>query len=265
MTPRSSSPPPARSSAAPGAPASTTSPRPPTSAASAQQEWAALPHPARAAVLRKAGDLFGQHADELAEWNVREVGAIPRHGRLRPARGGRGVLRPPRACRARRSASCSRVRSRGCRWPSGVPVGVVGVISPVQRAADPQHPLGGAGARARQRRAAQAGPADRGDRRREHRRASSRRPGCRPACSSCCPAAPTSARRSSPTRTCASSPSPARRPPVARSASSPAGTSSAPTSSSAATPRCSCSTTPTSRRRSTSRRGGRSSTRARSA
>src|SRR6478735_941415 len=46
------------------------------SAAGAQQEWAALPHPARAAVLRKAGDLFGQHADELAEWNVREVGAI---------------------------------------------------------------------------------------------------------------------------------------------------------------------------------------------
>ena len=46
------------------------------SAASAQQEWAALPHPARAAVLRKAGDLFGQYADELAEWNVREVGAI---------------------------------------------------------------------------------------------------------------------------------------------------------------------------------------------
>ena len=27
-------------------------------------------------MLRKAGDLFGQHADELAEWNVREVGAI---------------------------------------------------------------------------------------------------------------------------------------------------------------------------------------------
>src|SRR3954454_22350434 len=47
-----------------------------SSAAQAQQEWAALPHPQRAAVLRKAGDLFGQHADELAEWNVREVGAI---------------------------------------------------------------------------------------------------------------------------------------------------------------------------------------------
>jgi benzaldehyde dehydrogenase (NAD) len=46
------------------------------SAAQAQREWAALPHPARAAVLRKAGDLFSQYGDELAEWNVREVGAI---------------------------------------------------------------------------------------------------------------------------------------------------------------------------------------------
>jgi benzaldehyde dehydrogenase (NAD) len=47
------------------------------SAAEAQREWAALPHTARAAVLRKAGDLFTAHTDELAVWNVREVGAVP--------------------------------------------------------------------------------------------------------------------------------------------------------------------------------------------
>ena len=47
------------------------------SAAEAQQEWAALPHPARAAILRRAGDLFTQHAEELSGWNVREVGAVP--------------------------------------------------------------------------------------------------------------------------------------------------------------------------------------------
>jgi benzaldehyde dehydrogenase (NAD) len=46
-------------------------------AASAQREWAALPHPARAAVLRKAGQLFAEHAEEITWWNVREVGAIP--------------------------------------------------------------------------------------------------------------------------------------------------------------------------------------------
>lgn len=32
-------------------------------AAEAQREWAALPHPQRAAVLRRAGDLFTEHAE----------------------------------------------------------------------------------------------------------------------------------------------------------------------------------------------------------
>ncbi|GAA1699373.1 benzaldehyde dehydrogenase [Kribbella yunnanensis] len=44
-------------------------------AADAQRAWAALPHPARAAVMRRAGDLWQQHADEIAGWNTREVGA----------------------------------------------------------------------------------------------------------------------------------------------------------------------------------------------
>src|SRR5680860_335194 len=43
----------------------------------AQKEWAALPHTARAAVLRKAGDLWAEHAEEISGWNVREVGAVP--------------------------------------------------------------------------------------------------------------------------------------------------------------------------------------------
>ncbi|MFE9927014.1 benzaldehyde dehydrogenase [Streptomyces sp. NPDC005774] len=42
----------------------------------AQAEWARTPHFVRAAVLRKAGDLFGAHADELREWLVREAGSI---------------------------------------------------------------------------------------------------------------------------------------------------------------------------------------------
>ena len=46
-------------------------------AARAQKAWAALPHPARAAVLRRAGQLWEQHADEIGGWNIREVGAIP--------------------------------------------------------------------------------------------------------------------------------------------------------------------------------------------
>ncbi|WP_448321140.1 benzaldehyde dehydrogenase [Streptomyces sp. CO7] len=46
-------------------------------AAEAQQAWAALPYTERAAVLRRAGDLWKQHADEISGWNIREVGAVP--------------------------------------------------------------------------------------------------------------------------------------------------------------------------------------------
>ena len=45
--------------------------------AQAQTEWAVMSHTPRAAVLRKAGDLWSQHADEISGWNVREVGAVP--------------------------------------------------------------------------------------------------------------------------------------------------------------------------------------------
>jgi benzaldehyde dehydrogenase (NAD) len=47
------------------------------SAARAQKAWAATPHPARAAVLRRAAQLWEQHAEEIMGWNIREVGAIP--------------------------------------------------------------------------------------------------------------------------------------------------------------------------------------------
>ena len=46
-------------------------------AARAQKEWAATPHPVRAGVLRRAGQLWEEHAEEIMGWNVREVGAIP--------------------------------------------------------------------------------------------------------------------------------------------------------------------------------------------
>jgi benzaldehyde dehydrogenase (NAD) len=46
-------------------------------AAGAERAWAATPHPARAAVLRRAGQLMEEHAAEIMDWNVREVGAVP--------------------------------------------------------------------------------------------------------------------------------------------------------------------------------------------
>lgn len=46
-------------------------------AVEAQREWAAMAFTARAAVLRRAGDLWQEHAEEISGWNVREVGAVP--------------------------------------------------------------------------------------------------------------------------------------------------------------------------------------------
>ena len=45
-------------------------------ASQAQREWAALTYDRRAAVLRKAGQLFLEHEDEINDWLVRESGAI---------------------------------------------------------------------------------------------------------------------------------------------------------------------------------------------
>src|SRR5947208_5784887 len=42
-----------------------------------QPAWAARPYEERAAVLRRAGDLWGAHSDELAGWIVRESGGVP--------------------------------------------------------------------------------------------------------------------------------------------------------------------------------------------
>src|SRR5262245_11812756 len=41
--------------------------------ATAQRSWAATPFTERAAVLRRAGDLWTEHADELRQWLVREA------------------------------------------------------------------------------------------------------------------------------------------------------------------------------------------------
>lgn len=46
-------------------------------AAEAQLSWAATPPEQRAAILRKAGDLFEAHAAEIEEWLVKEAGSIP--------------------------------------------------------------------------------------------------------------------------------------------------------------------------------------------
>ncbi|MFI0356177.1 benzaldehyde dehydrogenase [Actinomadura sp. 9N407] len=46
-------------------------------AATAQRDWATRPYEERAAVLRRAGALFEQHAEQIQDWIVREAGSIP--------------------------------------------------------------------------------------------------------------------------------------------------------------------------------------------
>ncbi|GAA5228330.1 benzaldehyde dehydrogenase [Paeniglutamicibacter antarcticus] len=48
-----------------------------SAAAKAQLLWAVKKPEERAAVLRKAGDLWKQHAEEIGSWLVREAGSIP--------------------------------------------------------------------------------------------------------------------------------------------------------------------------------------------
>lgn len=98
-------------------------------AAAAQREWAATPFLARAAVLRRAGDLIEQHAEELHGWMTRETGSV----------GGMVGFATHVASQECYEAAALTSRPVGEILPSEqprlsllrrTPVGVVGVISP---------------------------------------------------------------------------------------------------------------------------------------
>jgi benzaldehyde dehydrogenase (NAD) len=98
-------------------------------AARAQREWAALPPTERAAVLRRAGDLWQAHAAEVRDWIVREAGSLAPKADFEI-----GV-----AAQECYEASALPTRPYGellpsqeprLSWAQRVPVGVVGVISP---------------------------------------------------------------------------------------------------------------------------------------
>ncbi|AXE24191.1 benzaldehyde dehydrogenase [Streptomyces globosus] len=98
-------------------------------ARAAQQEWATATHVERAAVLRRAGELFAAHADELREWLVRESGSIP----------GKADFELHVASQECHEAAALASRPAGQVLPSEaprlsftrrVPAGVVGVVAP---------------------------------------------------------------------------------------------------------------------------------------
>ncbi|MFI5617241.1 aldehyde dehydrogenase family protein [Streptomyces sp. NPDC051567] len=95
----------------------------------AQRSWARATHLERAAVLRRAGDLFAAHADELREWLVRESGSIP----------GKADFELHVAAQECYEAAALASRPTGQVLPSEaprlsfthrVPAGVVGVVAP---------------------------------------------------------------------------------------------------------------------------------------
>ena len=98
-------------------------------AARAQAAWARTPYPERAAVLRRAGDLFTQHAEEIHGWLIREAGSIP----------GKAAFETGTAAQECYEAAALASRPLGEVLPSAeprlsmarrVPAGVVGVIVP---------------------------------------------------------------------------------------------------------------------------------------
>jgi len=98
-------------------------------AAAAQPAWAATPHTQRAAILRKAGEIWLANAAEIEDWSVREGGKIPPAAQFETHVATEEIF----------EAATLPSRPYGELLPSEqphlsfaerVPVGVVGVISP---------------------------------------------------------------------------------------------------------------------------------------
>ena len=135
-------------------------------AAQAQRDWAALPYDRRAAVLRRAGQLFVEHEDEIHEWLVRESGAI------RPFAGFQTRAVAAEECWEAAGAGEPPVRRDPAVEPAAAVDGAAAAgrrgrgDRAVQRPDHPGDPGHRPGARAGQRGGAQARPPHRGVRRR---------------------------------------------------------------------------------------------------
>ena len=170
-------------------------------AAQAQREWAALPYDRRAAVLRRAGQLFVEHEDEIDDWLIRESGAIRPFASFQTrAVAAEECYEAAGAGQRTRTASCCASNQPRLSMARRAPGRRGRGDRAVQRPDHPGDPGDRAGAGAGQRGGAQARPAHRGVRRRGVRPDLRGGRAARRACSTCCPAAPTSARRWSTTR-----------------------------------------------------------------
>lgn len=95
----------------------------------AQQEWAARPYDERAAVLRRAGDLWNQHGDEVTDWIVREAGSIQGKGRFEVSMAAQECYEAA-GLASHPYGEVLRSHEPRLSLSRRVPVGVVGVIAP---------------------------------------------------------------------------------------------------------------------------------------
>ena len=97
--------------------------------AEAQRAWAAAPYAERSAVLRRAGDLFTQHADEIRDWLVREAGSTQPKGDFE-LHVVAGECYEAAALASAPFGEVLRTEQPRLSLSRQVPVGVVGVIAP---------------------------------------------------------------------------------------------------------------------------------------
>ncbi|WP_406432395.1 benzaldehyde dehydrogenase [Streptomyces sp. NBC_00631] len=96
----------------------------------AQRAWAALPYVDRAQVLRRAAALFERHQAEIAEWVVRESGALRPFAELQTSHGSAEECYEASALAAAPFGEVLRSVEDRLSFSRRRPVGVVGVISP---------------------------------------------------------------------------------------------------------------------------------------
>jgi benzaldehyde dehydrogenase (NAD) len=98
-------------------------------AAAAQTAWAAAPYLERAAVLRRAGDLWATHAPEVEQWIIREAGSIPPKAQLE-THTAEGECHEAAALAAQPFGEILRSEAPRLSFSRRMPAGVVGVIAP---------------------------------------------------------------------------------------------------------------------------------------
>ncbi|MDI3240887.1 benzaldehyde dehydrogenase [Arthrobacter sp. AL08] len=99
-------------------------------AAAAQPAWAETSFEERAAVLRRAGMLFEQHADEIHEWIIREAGSILPKAQLETHTAAQECFEASALPSRGQGELLAAADPERLSFSRRVPVGVVGVIAP---------------------------------------------------------------------------------------------------------------------------------------